>query len=294
MNKKIIYTAIFSLAMLTVDAQQNIINGSFEDTVIIRDNQSVILDTVAADWTFTSFGGGISSDAYSGSTSAYIWNWYYYAKGELINGTTDFFQGGGTPVNFRPDYLSGYFKYITGEVQTVDDSASAIICLTRFNTSIMQRDTIGFGIKKLGASTVYKPFQVNVEYRSSEMPDTVIVRFISSDNGFCSNTSSGNCLFLYVDDVSISNATGVIDNVLFTAHFLFPNPVGDMLNIELPKRFVTDDVQITVVSVTGEVVMQHKTNGEDKIAFNTTQLAAGIYTVRIMDVAERSLRFIKQ
>jgi hypothetical protein len=279
--KKILTTAFVSLHVLLAGAQQNIINSSFEDTVIINDDNLGIHDTIAADWTSGSFGYGISDDAAEGNSAAYVWNWYYYGKGWLTNGDANLPQIGGTPIDFRPDILSGSYKYIIGDVQTTGDSGIAKVCLTKFNSVTQLRDTIGFGIKKLGPENAYKTFEVAINYISAEQPDTVTVTFISSENGFCSNTSDGNCLFLYFDNLNLSNSTGISESPSLTKPLIYPNPAKDVLAISFPDKSGDTETKVVVTNISGEKVLS--TNlpiGTDK-SISISHLSAGIYTIRI-------------
>src|SRR5687767_15413671 len=135
------YTLILLLTTTITFAQQSLVNGNFEDTLTIK-NQS---DSTARSWTRSDFGSGTTTDAYTGTAAVYIWNWYYYAHGEITNGAASFSSGGGTPINFSPVELTGFYKYIQGDVQSQDDSAAAIVSLTHYNTSLSKRDTVGYG-----------------------------------------------------------------------------------------------------------------------------------------------------
>ena len=43
-------------------------------------------DTVPEGWSTSGFGAGRSSAVQTGNYSAYVWNWYYYARGWIANG----------------------------------------------------------------------------------------------------------------------------------------------------------------------------------------------------------------
>ncbi len=278
--KKILTTAIVSLHVLLAGAQQNLINSSFEDTVIINDSNLGIYDTIAADWTGTGF--GLTNDATEGTSAAYIWNWYYYGKGVLTNGDANFPKIGGTPIDFRPDALTGSFKYILGDVHTTGDSGIAKVCLTKFNIITQQRDTIGFGTKRLGPESTYKTFEIEIDYRTSDQPDTVTVSFISSENGFCANESDGNCLFLYVDNLNLSNgSTGIIESVSLNTPAIYPNPAQNIFAIAFPERTNVVETTIAITSITGERVIDLKLRSGAEQFVDINHLATGVYSVRI-------------
>lgn len=294
--KKILTTAFVSLQVLLAGAQQNLINGNFEDTVIINDHILNIHDTVAAYWTGSGFGYGLSNDATEGSTAAYVWNWYYYAKGTLTNGDANFPQQGGTPINFRPDALTGSYKYIIGDVQTTGDSGIATVCLTKFNTVTQQRDTVGFGTKKLGPESSYKTFHVEINYRNSEQPDTVTVTFLSSENGFCSNQSDGNCLFLYIDDLNLINGSiGINESISLNLPTIYPNPAQDILTVSFTGKGNDAERAIIITDITGERVIDLKLSSGAEQSINISHLSAGIYRVRIERAGQvTNLKLFKQ
>lgn len=294
--KKILTTAIVSLHVLFAGAQQNLINGSFEDTVIINDHNLGMYDTIAADWTGSGFGFGLTDDAVEGNTAAYVWNWYFYAKGILTNGDANFPGQGGTPINFRPDALTGSYKYIIGDVQTTGDSGIAAVCLTKFNTVTQQRDTVGFGSIKLGPEDTYKSFEVEIDYRNNDQPDTVTVTFLSSENGFCSNQSDGNCLFLYVDDLNLSNgSTGINESLSMNAPFIYPNPAQDMLTVSFPGKRNDAETAIAITAITGERVIDLKLRSGAEQSINISHLSAGVYSIRIEKAGQiTNLKLVKQ
>lgn len=287
------YTLILLLSTTIAFAQQNVINGNFEDTLIIPEilNQQNA-DTNARYWTMSDFGAGVTSDAQSGSTAAYIWNWYYYAKGEITNGVASFTDGGGTPINFKPTQLSGFYKYIPGEVDTENDSAQAIVCLTKYNTATSKRDTIGLGIRYFTATADYTAFDVNITYFSSEQPDTVVVKFRSSLNGFCANTSSGNCLFLYIDEVALKDeATGIRDAVKFRDQLnVFPNPAAEKIRVEM-ENLLNEPSMVRVYNTLGENILTQEITEQNSMLIDVSMLPRGAYVVRMNNATGR---FVKE
>jgi len=288
--KHLIISAAIMVSATVAFAQQDILNGSFESTGITHDTSSMTSDTNAVDWSMSYFGSGLTSDAYSGTSAVYIWNWYYYALGELTNGDGNFPAQGGTPSTFSPTRMTGYYKYIIGDMQTTNDSALAIVCLTKYNNATSQRDTIGFGMKKLGAVAQYTAFSVDINYLNAQPHDTVTVRFVSSENGFCSNASAGNCLFLYVDDVEVSNtSTGISEDIAFNELSVYPNPANDRLNISSAR-----EVTINMFNALGEVVWSNAFTAGETLHISISHLPVGIYFVKEDVVNGKSYKLVKQ
>src|SRR5215203_605031 len=118
--KKLILTLSFFITSLVMHAQ--IPNAGFENWIFPNN------DTVPEGWSSSGFGAGRSAAAQSGSYSAYVWNWYYYAKGWIANGqagpgfsTYDAFSGG-SPIIEKPLRLLGYYFYVRGDNDAFDDS----------------------------------------------------------------------------------------------------------------------------------------------------------------------------
>jgi hypothetical protein len=286
MKRIIILSVLFPIAT-TLFAQQQILNGNFEDTTVVHQSSDTF--TIFNNWAMSSFGAGTTDDAYSGQKAALIWNWYYYAKGELINGDNVFPNQGGMPVAFRPTNLNGYYKYIYGDNDGAQDSAIAIICLFQYNSSTSKRDTIGYGIKKLGPVSSYTAFTVDVNYSSPTIPDSVVIQFLSSENGFCAVSSAGNCLFLYIDDVTINDGSWSVNvkNNLLPEMNVFPNPAGSHIQVVNVKP----ETHISVINALGEKVLEEEGKGSENITINVESLPAGIYFLK---TAGNTRRFVKR
>ena len=87
-------------------------------------------------WTFDwsgSFGIFRTTDSYSGNYSLLLSNWYNGSYGNIYYNDT---------ISYRPLYLHGYFKYITGGFNGLAQGTAKVI-LTRFNGT--SNDTIGTG-----------------------------------------------------------------------------------------------------------------------------------------------------
>ena len=96
---------------------------------------------------------------------------------QLINGTNlnslnpFTYEGTGQPIDFQPASLKGSYKY-TG---VSGDSAMLVSGL------IKDRVVVAYVIKRLPNASVWTNFQLNYEYLSCEMPDTIISVFCSSN-----------------------------------------------------------------------------------------------------------------
>ncbi|MCB9227372.1 MAG: T9SS type A sorting domain-containing protein [Chitinophagales bacterium] len=106
------------------------------------------------------------------------------------------YNGTGQPIDFRPGTLSGMYKYdgLSG------DSALVV------TGAIKNRVVVAYAIKRLPSTSIWTSFDVDLEYSSCDMPDTIVTLFCSSnlDASFTGGNFSVN-----------SNYTGVDGSVLF-------------------------------------------------------------------------------
>ncbi|HVI45790.1 MAG TPA: PCMD domain-containing protein [Chitinophaga sp.] len=166
-------------------------------------------------WNLSASGSARATGGHSGQYAAQIWNWYYYVKGFLTNGNVfnampgyDYNNTGGIAVSERPAALTGYYKYEPGSNDGKKDSAIAIIALRKYNAATRKSEKVAYTEVSLGPSSQYKLFRIPVSYASSVVPDSLVVTFISSRNGFCSGASNGNCLYLTLDDLALECSSG--------------------------------------------------------------------------------------
>ncbi len=276
---------IIMLNVVAASAQIEIINGNFEDTSVVMIQNE--FDTLLNSWTQSAFGAGVTDDAYSGQTAAYVWNWYYYLPGELTNGNTEFPSQGGTPISFRPSAMTGYYKYVYGDNGGDSDSAIAEISLLKYNSGLSQRDTVGYGKIKLGPSSIYTPFEVTIQYNNATMPDTVLVRFLSSESGFC--YLSTNCLYFYIDEITLSNeVTGISQSLQLKQNMFYPNPSSD--KIFFNPIYHTQLIEVKIYNSFGKIVEKQTIPSQQSSQLEVNNLSNGVYWIKIGD---RTEKFIK-
>lgn len=168
--------------------------------------------TVPAGWTAPFLGAGVTTDAHSGTYALQVWNWYYSSHGWAANGTSEGMLEtnslGGDPLDWKPQQLTGWYKYVPDDDQGAADSAVVRIILKRWNGQ--QADTVAMGEEHLGPSDSYVPFTVDIhDMMPGVDPDTVRATFISSIQGFCDTFGDGLCLYLSVDDLALSGPSAV-------------------------------------------------------------------------------------
>ena len=120
-----------------------------------------------------------------------------------------------------------------------------------------------------------QPFEVFIDHIiSNDIPDSIVVSFSSSDGGLCMGS---NCLYFYVDDLSLSLPLGI--NVPFnpnTGIEFWPNPIQDKLHVKLSD---SEQGIIEIFKLNGQLVhSQVVYNGQ---ILNLEKLSHGSYLVSI-------------
>lgn len=147
----------------------------------------------------------------------------------------------------RPTHLKGYYKFepVNG------DSCSALLLVSKWNTSTKKRDTIGYGIQVFKeAVSTYTPFDVVMSYdypASNLVPDSMTLMAVSSA-GFsiinfmgCKGQVGST---MYVDELELEYPTGIRESLMpEVAVKVYPNPAKDMMIVELSEK-VKDGMMI--------------------------------------------------
>jgi hypothetical protein len=223
-----------------------------------------------------------SKNAYEGTYSCFIKTipmFGGHVAGMLVNGDPEVLVmdytvnilSGGTPVSYRPDYLTGYYKYEDPEVP--EDSAFVIVILKKFNTAFNKIDTIGIGTKALPMVNTYTQFTVNVNYLFSDIPDSVIVAFMSTKPEI-----SGTKGLLYIDNVSLSPASG-------TGNTIINDKIKIYQDISTGKIFIVNNSHEKILIVNfynsmGQTVISKEFN--DETGSIELALPSGIYYYRVI------------
>lgn len=276
--KKIFSLYLALLSSFSILGAQNVQNGGFEQQTITT------LDTVPTGWAVDPIGFQFTTDAHSGNYAMQLWNWYYYAEGWAVYGdASSGFDLGGHPISFVPDKLNGWYKYIYGDNGGAADSAVCEVIVFSRQNFTGARDTLVFERFMLGPSAEYAPFEVPLtNHNPGILPDTLCIRFFSSINGFCNSQGNGNCLYLNIDDVEVSSATGFSQSLdEERAIQLYPNPsnVGFQLKAsanQFPLNLAVHDLQ-------GRLVLEETVySSQSRLG---QALRPGIYLISILDAA---------
>ena len=215
----------------------------------------------------------LTTDAHSGKYAMSIWNWYYYVKATFLYGDKGDPYFRSMPLGDSPQSLTGWYKYIYGDNQGAADSAVCEILLYNRKRGDATMDTIAFTTAYLGPADKYHPFEIPISYRRGRMKaDSISIVFSSSAHGYCSGTSSGECLYLTVDDLAlrsfpVSNETLALE--------LAPSAKKSCLEIH-SKAPLSYPVQLKVFNAQGDQVFA-KTLTSTKTKPFKHSLPAGTY-----------------
>lgn len=210
------------------------------------------------------FGISQTTDSYSGNYSLILHTWYNYGQ-EWITYRDS--------LSYRPQYLQGYFKYITGGVNGLSQG-TAKITLTRFNGT--SNDTIATGTYQFDSTASFTPFQINLNYISALNPDSIDIYIINGNNN-CGPDMI--CNLLYLDNLTLSNSPLGVENLNLSDGVVtvYPNPFSTQTTLQTDKIF--KDAILTVYNSFGQLVKQIKNISGQTITLQRDNLSSGLYFI---------------
>ena len=174
---------------------------------------------------------------------------------------------GGMAYTERPTELKGYYKYNPAGT----DTAIAAIWLLKGTTP----DTIGGGAVYFTTPvSEWTEFTVNIEYISTDTPDTLNIVFTSSLTEGVENSS------FEVDNISLTTTTTGITSVLDKNSInISPNPATSYFNVNYTSAQASE---VKIHNTVGQVVM-HKNfeAGQVNEQFDISNFNQGVYFVEI-------------
>ncbi len=214
------------------------------------------------------FGVSRTTDSYSGNYSLILHNWYSYFSGNVSYNDS---------ISLRPQYLQGYFKYITGGADGLAQG-TATLTLTRFNGA--SNDTIGQGTYLFDSTVYFTPFQLNINYTSALNPDSINIFIVSAgQNQDCGTNVI--CNLLYLDDLTLTNVPLSVENLNSNESVVsvFPNPFSTQTTLQTDNHF--KNANLTVYNSYGQQVKQIKNISGQTLTLNRDNLTSGLYFLRL-------------
>lgn len=276
--------ALATLIFLGATIKAQIPNAGFENWSFVES------DTMPDNWHISAFGAAQTDDAYAGDHAVVVWNWYYYALGMAylsddnagaLSVSQGFISDYGVASDLRPINLKGYYKYIYGNNGGEADSAIVSISLRKYDADLHIKDSIGYAELHLPPVDSYTPFSVTVNYYNELIPDTMVIALYSSAYGsMCDVTSDGNCLYFYVDELTLQTATDNIpvDDIL--KGNAYPVPSEDALHI--PVRSA-QHCTLQLFDAAGKILQPSYLISGNEIIIDVRQLPEGIYFYILSD-----------
>jgi hypothetical protein len=263
-----------ALCFIFSPMQGQIVNPGFENwDSLYKSPYQYELDTVyhvpgascgrISKWKTVSTVGVVrTTDSYQGKYAIVLHNWYFYAQETLYLYDN---------IDFKPENLSGYYKYHTGGSEGLA-RGSLIVALLKSNGQVF--DTIAKGIQYFDSTETYKSFVTPLQYFSQTMPDSISITVVNSDRN-CK--TQGICHLLYLDGLSLSDpAASVSSNIKYAELSVFPNPTNDKIIFKNNSR----GFELIMYNVDGEMILNEKTD-VDQNEITLSSLKNGFYFYRI-------------
>ncbi|MEL6625747.1 MAG: T9SS type A sorting domain-containing protein [Bacteroidota bacterium] len=198
---------------------------------------------------------------------AFIINGEHLATDHM--GYPDFFRSG-NPFTFRPDSLTGYYKF-TDSLSAVDNWGRVLLFLTKYDSLTQTTDTIAHLNSVLDLSPVdeWTRFSLAIPYLSSEIPDSMALTI------FASVTPE---LFgvLGIDELTFvyDTATTYAGREALNDWQIFPNPVSSVLYISPPE-------QGSYLYVVYDMYGREMIKGENLQQIDISSWGSGAYFLRV-------------
>ncbi|MDQ3111484.1 MAG: T9SS type A sorting domain-containing protein [Bacteroidota bacterium] len=176
------------------------------------------------------------------------------------------------------------FTYAAKYTPVGNDTAFALVFLTKWNTTTMSRDTVAAGVDYLPlAVSAYTVRNINMLFDAAlnnTIPDTAQILF-SSSSSFAPQPGSA----LWVDALSFSGYNGINESLLNNGVEVYPNPSSNVTNFDVISE---EAYQVVVFDMTGrEVNRLMITNKNAKL--NSYLMAAGVYTYSVINAENEVL-----
>ncbi len=291
---KHLFTLLFCLSTIVL-AAQNITNGDFENWTETG-TYKVPVGWKTNTSTFIAFGETVfdTSDAQSGDSAAVVQTILasgtsnYYA-GILTNGSirNDSLGLDGTPINYRPESFSGYYKYDAAP----GDKALVVLYMYRFDAGLNRDSLIASGNARLGPATTFQQFGFQIlNTDSSETslpkPDSYVILITSTDS-----LNSPQPSKLTIDNLSFEGVVSAQEPVDVSEVVIYPNPISDHFVVSSPKQGIAS---VTILNAEGrQVQIQESAPGTKELLINTNRLSTGFYYAQLrFDNGAIETRFI--
>ncbi len=194
--------------------------------------------------------------------------------GVAVSGTIDMnsmMPAAGFACADRPTSLKGKWQYMASG----NDQGFIAIYLTKWNSGMGMRDTIGMAMQMLnGMAMSWANFTIPISYNNPANPDSAIIILSASGD------TPVNGSYLYIDNLSFTIPTTGLTTEEVGLLKLYPNPASSVMQLDLTGLTVPVK-SITITNIEGKVV-SYVTNATTKInTIDVSTLPAGLYILQV-------------
>jgi len=280
MNKQIFF-AIALMFTTVISKAQSVPNGNFQtwsnpNGYLVPNDWGTLNEMTTTAGVYTATRGGTSSDYYLKLTSQNVTG-MGVVPGIAVSGMLD--MGNltalsGFPFAFRPTTFTGKWQYMGN---SSNDIGYIKVFLTKWNSSMGMRDTVGFTSQNLNGMVMsWANFSFPFTYNNTDVPDTCIIILNASG----SNPEAGS--YLYVDNLGFSGISTGVENIATTGTFkIFPNPANQDFQIDL-SGLKSLPQQFEITDLSGRVILTKQYSGSLLQTISINELPAGNYLLRII------------
>jgi|31_taG_2_1085359.scaffolds.fasta_scaffold00590_5 hypothetical protein len=292
--KKQTFLAIALMFTAVISKAQSVPNGNFENWsnpngYNVPDGWETLNDMTAGAGVYTTTRGGTAGNYYLKLTSENVTG-MGVMPGVATSGMLDmgsFMPMSGFPYNMRPDALSGKWQFMGN---SANDIGYIHVYLTKWNTSMNMRDTVGYIMQDLnGMQMSWGNFSLPFTYMMPDMPDTCIM--LLSASGANPEASS----YLYLDNLDFTGIIAGIANTEVTGVFsIYPNPSANNLKIDV-SGLKSTALSFEIIDLHGKLILSQKADGSSVQNIGISQLPVGNYFLNTLtQKGTVTQKFIKQ
>jgi len=193
----------------------------------------------------------------------------------------------GIPYTSRPQVIRGQWQYMAFGA----DQGYILVRLTKWNSTTNARDTIANTFYALpGMEMAWDPFQIPINYLSSDAPDTALIQLSASGATFAPIYPNG---YLWVDDLVLGDSVtlGVDAHTQTAAAFsVYPDPASGPVTIAFSSP-CDENMQISVADICGRTVRTINIaaqKGNNSLPVSINGLPKGMYLITLASADGRA------
>lgn len=202
------------------------------------------------------------------------WNWTFNPNTvSFVNGTSASSQN--PEVTFN---ASGNYEIILTATNANGSDQDTLVV----SADILPKPTISRSVDTLTCNEVgfnYQWYDNGVAINGANSRT-----YIMPANGDYSVEIAGTSSCSRSSDVLDFNSIGLKDEFIISDLSLYPNPVGELLNLEF-ESFGQAELNLQIFSISGELLIQERKQigGHSKLSLDVSSLASGTYLIRLSD-----------